>query len=190
MTQIIPIESRDFHGHTLKLDDFVADPPFPSAVSGAAQAATPSLIDGIIATPLVANFHAHGSLTELLTTRDGPIEPIVHVYQVGAAPGSIRAWVYHRHQFDRLVFTEGRFEIACYDLRPDSPTHNRLNVFVLGEHEPCLLRIPPYVVHGVRNTGTERATFINIPTNTYDRNAPDKSRLLYGDPRIPYVFKA
>ena len=187
---IVPSMTRDFHGAELGLDDFVADSPMPPVVPGAAQGATPAFIDGITATPLVLNSYEHGWLTELLTTRDGPIEPIVHVYQVGAAPGSIRAWVYHRHQFDRLAFTTGRFEIACYDLRPGSRTANRLNLFELGAHKPCLLRIPPYVVHGVRNASAEWATFINMSTKVYDRNAPDKSRLPYGDARIPYAFDA
>lgn len=186
---IVPIITQDFHGAELGLNDFVADSPMPPAGPGATQEATPAFIDGITATPLIWNTYDGGSLTELLTTRDGPIEPIVHVYQVRAAPGSIRAWVYHHHQFDRLAFTTGLFEIACYDLRPNSRTANRLNLFKLGTHEPCLLRIPPCVVHGVRNASTEWATFINMPTKAYHRNAPDKARLLYGDVRIPYAFE-
>src|SRR6185369_1375669 len=183
------VTTRDFGRAGFGLDDFVADLPKSPAERSTPQT-TPDLIDGITLTSLVPNTYESGSLTELLTTRDGPIEPIVHVYQVSAAPGSIRAWVYHRHQFDRLAFTNGRFEIACYDLRPESRTAYRLNVFVLGSHEPFPLRIPPNVVHGVRNASTEWATFINMPTKAYDRNVPDKSRLPYVDARIPYVFKA
>ena len=141
-------------------------------------------------TPLVANSDPRGSLSELLTTRDAAIEPIVHVYQVTAAAGSVRAWVYHRLQFDRLAFANGRFEIALFDIRPGSPTLNQLAVFILGRENPALLRIPPLVVHGVCNTGSETATFINMPTRAYDPAAPDKCRLSKDDPRIPYVFNA
>jgi dTDP-4-dehydrorhamnose 3,5-epimerase len=144
----------------------------------------------VTATALVCNADDRGSLVELLTTRDGQIEPIVHVYQVMAKPGSIRAWVYHRQQYDRLAFTLGQFEIALYDARPGSRTFNCLNVFVLGAQQPTLLRIPPFVIHGVCNVGAEPAYFVNMPTRPYFRNAPDKSRLPYGDPRVPYVFHA
>lgn len=126
----------------------------------------------------------------MLTTRDGPIEPIVHVYQVTAEAGSIRAWVYHRGQHDRLAFINGRFKIALYGIRPDSPTLNMLNVFVLDRERPGLLRIPAYVVHGVRNVGSEAATFINMPIRAYDPGEPDECRLPAGDSRIPFHFDA
>jgi hypothetical protein len=45
----------------------------------------------VLLTPLTLNSDDRGGLCELLTVRDGPIELIVHVYQVLAAPGSIRA---------------------------------------------------------------------------------------------------
>ena len=175
----------------LSLDDFVPDRPKPSprtAVPGHQIAPVSELIDGLTASPLTGNADERGSLFELLTTRDGPIEPIVHVYQVKAAPGSIRAWVYHRHQFDRLAFTMGQFEVVLYDCRPDSPTLNRLNVFALGAQQPTLLRIPPFVIHGVCNRGKETGYFVNMPTMPYFRDRPDKSRLPYGDARVPYVF--
>lgn len=148
----------------------------------------PDIIDGVTATELIANADPRGSLCELLTTRDGLIEPILHVYQVTAAPGSIRAWVYHRHQYDRLAFTNGHFEIVLYDIRPGSPTINVLNVFRLGEERPCLLRIPPFVIHAVRNLSNEWFHFINLPTKVYDLKHPDKSRIPWDDPRIPYSF--
>jgi len=148
------------------------------------------VIDGVIATELTANADPRGHLFELLTTRDAPVEDIVHVYQVVAAPGSIRAWVYHRYQHDRLVFTSGCFDVILYDIRPDSPTMNRLNVFQVGEQQPGLFDLPPFVIHGVRNTGTEWAFFLNMPTQVYKPDAPDKWRLPWNDPRMPYSFDA
>jgi len=112
----------------------------------------------------------------------------VHVYQVFCAPRSIRAWVYHRHQFDRLAFTMGSFEIALFDVRPESPTAYRLNVFALGAAQPALLRIPPYVAHGVHNASSQMSAFLNLPTRTYRHDTPDKVRLPYGDPRVPHRF--
>lgn len=168
-------------------DDFVQDAPVAAAQ---APAATPvaDLIDGITVTPLVTRADHRGGLTELLTTRHGPIEPIVHVYEVEAKAGSLRGWVYHRHQSDRLAFTRGRFRVVLLDIRQDSPTFNKLSVLILGKERPGLLHIPPFVVHAVQNLG-EDATFINMPTGVYDPRDPDKCRLPIDDPRIPFSFR-
>jgi dTDP-4-dehydrorhamnose 3,5-epimerase len=184
------LEARIVPAPGLGLDAFAPDRPTPRHRGGfVSDPAQSSLIDGVKLTGLIRNEDARGSLHELLTTREGPIEPIVHVYQVSAAPGSIRAWVYHRHQSDRLAYTHGDLEVVLYDLRPGSRTLHHLNVFRVGMNHPCLLRIPPYVVHGIRNNGAEWAHFTNMPTKVYRNDEPDKSRLPYGDPRVPYTFE-
>ena len=171
----------------LSIADFEPDAPRPAATASA-PSASEGVIDGVTVTALTPHADERGSLCELLTTRDGPIEPIVHVYQVTALPGAVRAWVYHRWQYDRLAFPDGRFRIALYDIRPGSPTLNMLNVFVLGSEQPALLRIPPLVIHGVQNLGSATAHFVNLPTAAYDPAAPDKCRLPQRDPRIPFSF--
>jgi dTDP-4-dehydrorhamnose 3,5-epimerase len=172
----------------LDLADFRPDAPRPHVAVVPETACEPGVIHGVVARTLVAHADPRGSLCELLTTRDGPIEPIVHVYQVTAEAGSVRAWVYHRRQADRLAFTQGRFRVVLCDIRPDSPTRNMLNVFVLGRERPTLLRIPPYVIHGVQNIGTDAATFVNMPTMPYRPDEPDKFRLDPNDMRIPFSF--
>jgi dTDP-4-dehydrorhamnose 3,5-epimerase len=183
---ITPIHTAHVASSGLSLEDFISDKPSTRADQGGSRQTGP--IEGVSVTPLSVNSDDRGALSELLTTRDGPIEPIVHIYQVTALAGSVRAWVYHQHQADRLAFCNGHFEIALYDIRPGSPTINQLAVFRLGRAQPALLRIPTRVVHGVCNVGKERSTFVNMPTRAYDHRAPDKCRLSYDDPRIPYRF--
>ncbi len=169
------------------LTDFVDDTPFARAVPPA-NFVPGDLIDGVVVTPLSANVDGRGQLLELMTDRDGAIQPIVHVYQVFAAPKSVRAWVYHKRQSDRLAYTNGRFRLVLFDLRPDSPTFHRLNVFEVGAAFACRVTIPPRVAHGLQNNGDETATFINMPTRAYDPSNPDKSRLPKNHPGIPYRF--
>ena len=172
----------------LSLGDFTPDTPWEPRPAIDVGAVPHELIDGVTLTPIVAKSDERGSLSELLTTRDGSIEPIVHVYQVTSMAGSTRAWVYHHKQFDRLAFVNGRFKIALCDIRPGSPSANRVNVLVLGSERPALLRIPPLVIHGVRNIGAETATFINLPTHAYDPRDPDKCRLSVSDSKMPFRF--
>src|SRR5271154_1455102 len=89
-------------------------------------------IDGCHAHRLHPGSDDRGNLFELLTTRDGAIEPIVHVYQVWAEPGSVRAWVHHARQTDRLCFTGGTFQVVLYDARPESPTAGALVSILVG----------------------------------------------------------
>ena len=107
---------------------------------------------------------ARGHLFEIFTTRNAPLaDPIVHVYQVHAAPASIRGWNYHARQTDRLCFTEGTFRVVLIDIREDSPTAGARVELELGEHRPALLTSPPFVVH--------------FPTRPWDPANPDKFRL-------------
>jgi len=182
------VKSVTVEAQGLSLEDFAPDAPFTAPNQIVNENVACELIDGVIVPPLTINADPRGSLVELLTTREGTFEPIVHVYQVTALPGSCRAWVYHRQQSDRLAFVNGRFEVVLYDIRLGSPTKNRLNTFVVGREQPILIRIPPLVIHGVRNAGTDTASFVNLPTRAYDHENPDKCRLSADDPRIPYRF--
>lgn len=170
----------------LSPEDFKQDKPRPQTRISAGISS--DLIDGVTLTPLAVNTDGRGSLIELLTSRDQMIEPIVHVYQVIAGADSIRAWVYHRWQYDRLAFANGKLRIALYDIREESPTRGKLNVFVLGSEKPSLLRIPPLVVHGVQNMSSLPTTFVNMPTAAYDPKNPDKFRIPADDPRVPFRF--
>jgi dTDP-4-dehydrorhamnose 3,5-epimerase len=176
------------NGSTLTLDDFAADAPTAHLITRASRLDGHDLIDGVSLTLLSSGADGRGALNELLTARDSPIEPIVHVYQVHAAPKSVRAWVYHRNHTDRLAFTHGQFRVALYDLRPDSPTFRRLNVFELGAERRCLLCIPALIAHGVQNRGSRYASFVNMPTKPYDPAHPDKWRISKDHPCAPYRF--
>jgi dTDP-4-dehydrorhamnose 3,5-epimerase len=184
---VLPIHSELHKPPDLTLEDFIQDSPRAVAAARVGALSAPPLIDGVSVTELVRHSDSRGSLSELLTMRDPATEPIVHVYQVAALAGSIRAWVMHRRQDDRLAFLNGRFRIVLYDIRPGSSTCGLLNVFVLGFDRPALLCIPSNVIHGVQNLG-DAATFINLPTIAYDPRDPDKYRLAADDPRVPFRF--
>jgi dTDP-4-dehydrorhamnose 3,5-epimerase len=49
-----------------------------------------------------------------------------------------------------------------------------------GQNNKILLVIPKYIAHSVENLG-ERASFINMPTNIYNPENPDKFRYIKND---------
>jgi dTDP-4-dehydrorhamnose 3,5-epimerase len=172
----------------ISLEDFVDDTPKTTGVKPASKSSIIPQIEGVKLISLSLGKDDRGELNELLTTRDSDIEPIVHVYQVHCAPHSVRGWVYHKHQTDRLAYTIGAFRVVLYDLRRDSPSFGMLDVFDLGRNNRAVLFIPPFVVHGVQNLGDQEASFVNMPTRAYDPAAPDKSRVRIDHPGIPYRF--
>jgi len=134
-------------------------------------------IEGCQAISLHANSDHRGHLIELLTSRHEPTGPVPHIYQVFAEPHSVRAWIYHAVQTDRLCFTNGLFRIVLFDLREDSPTFERRVELLAGEDEPIRLIIPPFVAHGVQNLGTTRGSYVNMPDRVYNLESPDKYRV-------------
>jgi len=173
---------------TLRLDDFVDDTPWTPSRAAFPDVSLPDLIEGVRVQQLEGHHDSRGELTVLLTALHDENLIAPHVYHVRAEPKSIRAWVYHKRQTDRLAYTDGRFRLSLYDLRPGSRTHGRLNVLDVGSENRVLVTIPPFVIHGLQNRGDQPATFINMPTRPYDPAWPDKSRVPYGHPGIPYVF--
>ena len=59
----------------------------------------------------------------------------------------------------------------------------------MGQHNPVLLKIPPYILHGFKAVGTEEAIIVNVPTEPYCYQQPDEFRLPPDDPRIPYDWR-
>lgn len=173
--------------HTKILDHFVQDRPYPNP-NGPVRTKLPSPIDDVILETIELASDKRGSLLELLSQRNAAHAEIVHTYLVRPKPGSIRGWVLHKKQRDRLVYVDGDVDILLYDLREGSPT------FGVGQHiqttgdQAVYLEIPEYVAHCVANFGTKVATFVNLPTKVYDLGDPDKHRLQYPSPHIPFNF--
>lgn len=173
----------------LTLDDFTDDAPWEETVRPLAEYRIDGQIADVVLRSLSTREDGRGSLTVLLSDLYMDLTPPPpHVYWVRAQPKSVRAWVYHKRQEDRLAFIEGDIVVALHDLRPDSPTYRALNVIEVGAARPTLLTIPRRVVHGVYNRGSEPAAFVNMPTRAYDPARPDKSRLRYPHEGIPYRF--
>jgi dTDP-4-dehydrorhamnose 3,5-epimerase len=77
-------------------------------------------------------------------------------------------------------------KIVLYDKRDDSPTRGIVNEFFAGIHNPILIQIPPYVLHGFKCVGESEAIVINIPNKVYCYENPDEFRIPCDSPEIPY----
>ena len=115
-------------------------------------------------------------------------EPLVYAYSVVMSPGSIRAWVYHEHQNDRIFVLSGVMQWGFYDDREESPTFKMLNVMTFSERHRVLFTIPSGVYHGVKNIHSTESVTINMPSRPYNHANPDKFRLPVKNDLIPFDF--
>ena len=91
--------------------------------------------------------------------------------QVSAAlsyPGTIKAFHFHQHQTDLWVPSQGMFQVALVDLRPDSPTFGVKNTLYMGALKPWQILIPPGVGHGYKVIGEHAGMLVYVTNRLYN----------------------
>ena len=101
-------------------------------------------------------------------------------------PQVIKAFHWHKRQFDLWYCVSGNIQAVLYDQREKSPTKGQTQVVYMGENAPVALLIPPGVIHGYRVLGNESARLIYLTTEAYDPKDPDEERLAFDDPKIGF----
>ena len=71
----------------------------------------------------------------------------------------------------------GMVKLVLVDTRDDSPTNGVVNEFFIGSLNPMLVQVPSLVYHGWKCISTELSLVVNVPSEPYDRDAPDEFRL-------------
>jgi dTDP-4-dehydrorhamnose 3,5-epimerase len=127
-----------------------------------------------------------GWLMEILRCDDNIFKRFGQVYITTAYPGVVKAWHMHKKQTDNFTCIRGMMKVALYDARKDSSTYKEINEFFIGDKNPILISVPPYVYHGFKGIGTETAYFINVPTELYNYKKPDEYRLPPDTDKISY----
>ena len=144
------------------------------------------MIDGVKVKPLKVIPDERGRLMEIMRCDDEIFQKFGMVYMTTGYPGVVKAWHYHKLQDDHFAVVKGMMKIVLYDNRDGSSTRGEVNEFFLGVHNPIMVRIPKGVYHGFKTISDEEAIVINIPTEPYNREAPDEFRLDPHDNDIPY----
>lgn len=143
-------------------------------------------IDGVKIKRLRVIPDERGRLMEMLRCDDDLFIKFGQAYITTAYPGVVKGWHYHKKQTDNFVVVKGMMKVVLYDSREDSPTKGAINEFFMGEHNPILLQIPPYVFHGFKCISETEAMVVNFPTEPYNYDDPDEFRVHPHDNDIPY----
>ena len=144
------------------------------------------MIEGVHLKKLAVHSDDRGILMEVLREEDPGFAPIKQTTYTEAYPGVIKAFHWHRRQWDMWFFVSGMAQVVLYDLRPESPTHRQTDVVIMGERAPGLLAIPIGVAHGYRVLGNKPAGLLYHTTEAYDPADPDEERIPFDDPTIGF----
>jgi dTDP-4-dehydrorhamnose 3,5-epimerase len=147
------------------------------------------MIEGVMIKQLKVIPDERGRLMEILRQDDDIFMKFGQVYLTTGYPGVVKAWHYHKAQFDHFCVLKGMMKVVLYDSRDGSPTKGEVNEFFLGEHRPILLRIPPLVYHGFKTISEQEALLINVATEVYRYKDPVEFRGHPHDNDIPYSWE-
>ena len=107
----------------------------------------------------------------------------------GNPPELIKAFHWHKRQWDYWDIVLGNARIVLVDLREGSPTEGRAQTLILGENSPKMVAIPPYVAHGYQALDLRDVVLNYYVTEPYDEVQPDEGRIPYTDPRIGFDWR-
>jgi dTDP-4-dehydrorhamnose 3,5-epimerase len=160
-------------------------------------------IDQVMVKTLTLHFDQRGHFTEQLKRGDlddqgRPFLPEHGFAQMsrslayargGNPPELIKAFHWHRKQWDYWDMVAGDARIVLVDLRPDSPTKGRIQVVFSGERSAKVVAIPPLVAHGYQALSQRDILLCYYVTEPYRAEDPDEGRIPWDDPRIGFDWK-
>ncbi len=107
----------------------------------------------------------------------------------GNPPELIKAFHWHKLQWDYWDIVSGDARVVLVDLRHDSPTCGVVQSLVLGENAPRMVAIPPFVAHGYQCLGMKDVQLVYYVTEPYNAADPDEGRIAWDDARIGFDWR-
>ena len=144
------------------------------------------MIEGVRTKSLKLIPDERGWLMEMLRSDDPLFVKFGQMYATATYPGVVKGWHLHRVQVDNFVCVAGMVKLVMFDPREDSPTHNEINEFFIGDRNPLLVQVPAGVYHGWKCISTGTAVVVNCPTELYHYEEPDEVRVDAHTDQIPY----
>ena len=148
-------------------------------------------IDGVIIKDLVKYKDGRGWLVELFRRDmiDEEVFPEMSYISM-TYPDVVRGPHEHREQTDYFCFIgPSMFKMVMWDKRKESATYKNKLILKIGENDPKMVIVPPGVVHGYKNIGSDPGLVINLPNKLYagwDRKEKVDEIRHEDDPNSPF----
>jgi dTDP-4-dehydrorhamnose 3,5-epimerase len=147
-------------------------------------------ISGVEIKKLQPHADERGIVIELLRSDDRMFEKFGQAYMSTCKPGIAKAWHYHVKQTEYFACVKGIMKLVLFDDRWNSLTKGVVQEIFLSPEKPLLVKVPAYVYHGFECSSDEEIIAINFKTEPFNPKAPDKIRIPFNDPKIPYKWNS
>ena len=143
-------------------------------------------ITGVIVKQLKINSDDRGFFAEILKFGEKSFQEIKQTSYTETYPGVIKAFHWHKKQWDIWFVAAGMAQVVLHDLRKKSPTQGETEVIYAGENNRVVIVIPPGVAHGYRVLGRKKVGLFYHTTEAYNPRNPDEERIPFDDPKIGF----
>ena len=147
------------------------------------------MINGVAIKQLKRWCDDRGFFTEVIKDGEETFHEVKQTSYTETLPGVIKAFHWHKKQWDVWFVIKGMAQVVLYDLREESETKGEIQVVVCGADNPVLISIPPGVAHGYRVLGNERVGLLYHTSEAYDPANPDEERIDFDDPKIGFDWQ-
>ncbi|MBI1961728.1 MAG: dTDP-4-dehydrorhamnose 3,5-epimerase family protein [Parcubacteria group bacterium] len=125
------------------------------------------MIEGVIIKPLERFSDERGWLCEAWRNDESDFQPSM-AYVSKTEPGAVRGPHEHKEQSDCFIFTgPGNFCMYLWENRQGRLGYRQLETMEVGEDNPCMIVVPPGVVHGYKCISKEPGYYVNLPNQLY-----------------------
>jgi len=127
-----------------------------------------------------------GVFAELVKSGEPTFQPILQTSYAETYPGVVKAFHWHKRQWDIWAIVKGSARVVLHDLRKDSKTSDGTQVIYAGEKDMNVIAIPPGVAHGYQVLGDSAMGIIYHTSEAYDPKNLDEERIPFDDPAIGF----
>lgn len=145
------------------------------------------MIDGVLIQSLRKIVDSRGRVMHMMKATDPHFEKFGEIYFSACYPGIIKGWHDHTRMIINYAVVSGTIQLVLYDRREGSPTKGEVQEIVLGEHNYCLVKVPPGVVNGFRALGSQEAIVANCASIPHDPT--ETIRIDPFTPEIPFNWR-
>jgi len=183
------VPSAPAAGHESILDQTLAVASLDKQTVAADGRPVQSLTEGVSFHEVPTHVDERGMVVEIYDPRwNWHPAPLVFAHCFTIRPGYVKGWGLHKTHEDRYFILQGDMKLVLYDPRPGSSTYGEICEIAMSESNRRLVNIPRLVWHAEQNIGLKDTVVIDLPTEPYNHENPDKYRLPIDTPLIPYSF--
>ena len=84
-----------------------------------------------------------GFFAEIIKDGEETFHAVKQTSYTETRPGVVKAFHWHKKQWDVWFVVRGMAQVVLHDMREDSPTKGETQVVYAGEDNPVLIAIPP-----------------------------------------------